>query len=108
MRYVATALLVLGLGFTGMAPVAFAQVNVPPNSSFANQYGNQVGPLEPGGSSGGCSMDGVAYSCTQPASMTLPTPSGWGGGVAGGNTVCPVIGPCYEPQYSPFSGGDGN
>lgn len=70
MRHVATALLVLGLGITAMAPVAFAQVNVAPNGS------------------------------------TLPTPSGSGGG-AGGNTVCPLIGPCtvcpligpcYEPQ----------
>jgi hypothetical protein len=32
-------------------------------------------------------MDGVAYSCTQPAPMTMPTPSGSGGAVAGGSTV---------------------
>ena len=44
MRYVVTAFLVLGLGITAMVPVAFAQVNVPPNSTSLNQYGNQVGP----------------------------------------------------------------
>ncbi len=109
MRYVVTALLALGVGITAMAPVASAQVNMAPNSTFTNQYGNQVGPLTPGGNGGSvCYMDGVAYSCTQPAPMTLPTPSGPGGGVAGGSTVCPVIGPCYEPQYRPFYGGDRN
>jgi hypothetical protein len=109
MRYVVTALLVLGVGITAMAPVASAQVNVPPNNSFINQYGNQVMPLTSGGGGGSvCYMDGVAYSCTQPAPMTLPTPSGSGGSVAGGSTVCPLIGPCYEPQYNQFSGGDRN
>jgi hypothetical protein len=44
MRYVATVLLVLGLGITAMAPVAYAQVNVPPNSSSPNQYPNQIAP----------------------------------------------------------------
>ena len=101
MRYVVTALLFLGLGITAMAPVAFAQVNVPPNSSFTNQYGNQTVPLTPGAGGGTvCYMDGVAYSCTQPAPMTLPTPSG-SGGVAGGSTV-------NELQHNPFYGGDRN
>jgi len=109
MRYAVTALLIVGLGITAMAPVASAQVNVPPNSSWTNEYGNQVVPLTPGAAGGiVCYMDGVAYSCTQPAPMTMPTPSGSGGGVAGGNTVCPVIGPCYDPQHSPFYGGDRN
>lgn len=57
MRYAVTALLILGLGITAMAPMAFAQLNVPPNSSFTNQSGNQIVP-----------------------------------------TVCPPIGPCYEPR----------
>jgi hypothetical protein len=121
MRYVVTTLLVLGLGVTAMAPVASAQVNVPPNNTFTNQYGNTVYPLEPGGGGGGggCYMDGVAYSCTQPAPMTMPTPPASGGGVAGGSLVCPMFGPCYEPQYgiaggnepqnyNPFYGGDRN
>lgn len=112
MRYVVTALLVLGVGITAMAPVASAQtsgqVNLAPNNTFTNQYGNQVVPLTPGGGGGGvCYMDGVAYSCTQPAPMTMPTPSRSGGGVAGGSTICPVIGPCYEPQNQ-FYGGDRN
>jgi hypothetical protein len=108
MRYVLTALLVLGVGITAMAPVAFAQVNVPPNSTFTNQFGNQVVPLTPGATGGSvCYMDGVAYSCTQPAPMTMPTPSGSGSGVAGGSTVCPLIGPCYEPRNQ-FDGGDRN
>jgi hypothetical protein len=116
MRYVALTLLVLGLGITAIAPVVSAQVNVPPSPSFTNQYGNQTVPLTPGGGGGAvCYMDGVAYSCTQPAPMTMPTPSG-SGGVAGGSTVCPLIGPCYEPQYTPlnepphnpFYGGDNN
>lgn len=64
MRYVATALLFLGLGITAMAPVASAQVNIPQNNTSTN----------------------------------LPTPPGLGGNVGGGNTVCPVIGPCYEPR----------
>jgi hypothetical protein len=42
----------------------------------------------------------------QPAPLTLLIPSGLGGSVAGGNTVCPPIGPCYEPH--PFDGGDRN
>ncbi len=95
MRYVVTALLALGLGITAMAPVAPAQVNVPPNTSFTNRYGNQVVPRTPDGNGGGvCYVDGVAYSCTQPAPVTLPTPSG-PGGVADGSVVCPVFGPCY-------------
>ncbi len=57
MRYLVTALLVLGLGTTAMASVTFAQVNVPPNSSSTHQYGTQIVP-----------------------------------------TVCPPIGPCYEPR----------
>ena len=102
MRYAATALLVLGLGITAMAPVAFAQVNVPPNSTFTNQSGNQVVPLTPGATGGTvCYMDGVAYSCTQPAPMTMPTPSGSGSGVAGGSTMS-------DQQYNPFYGGDRN
>jgi hypothetical protein len=95
MRYVVTALLALGLGITAMPPEASAQVNVPPNSSFTNRYGNQVVPTISGGYGGGvCYVDGVAYSCTQPAPVTLPTPSG-SGGVAGSSEVCPVFGPCY-------------
>jgi hypothetical protein len=108
MRYIVTALLVLGVGITAMAPAASAQVNLAPNNTFTNQYGNEVVPLTPGGSGGSvCYMDGVAYSCTQPAPMTLPTPSRSGSGVAGGSTICPVIGPCYEPQNQ-FYGGDRN
>ena len=110
MRYAVTALLVLGLAITAMAPVASAQVNVPTNRTFTNQYGNQIVPLEPGATGGGggaCYMDGVAYSCTLPAQVTLPTPSGSGSGVAGGSTVCPLIGPCYEPRNQ-FYGGDRN
>jgi hypothetical protein len=42
----------------------------------------------------------------QPAPLTLLTPSGSGGSAAGGHTVCPPIGPCYEPH--PFDGGDRN
>jgi hypothetical protein len=112
MRYAVTTLLVLGLGITAMASVAFAQTNVLP--SFT-QYGNQIAPLEPDDGSGGlvaeadgCWVytDGVAYSCTQPTPMTMPTPSG-SGGVAGGSIVCPVFGPCYEPQYK-LDGGDRN
>ncbi len=100
MLYVVTALLVLGLGITAMAPVASAQVNVPPNGSFTNHYGNQVVPIITGGNGGGvCYVDGVAYSCTQPAPVTLPTPSG-SGGVAGGSMVCSVFGPCYKPLDS--------
>ena len=108
MRYVVTALLVLGLGITAMTPVAFAQVNVPP--SFTNQYGNQIVPLEPGDGNGGLVAeadgcwsynDGVAYSCTQPAPMTMPTPSGSGSGVAGGSTV-------NDNHFYPFYGGDRN
>jgi hypothetical protein len=112
MRYVVTTLLVLGLGITAMAPVVFAQVSVPP--SFTNQYGNQSVPLKHGSGglvaeADGCwsYKDGVAYSCTQPTPMTMPTPSGSGGGVAGGSMICPVFGPCYEPQYK-FDGGDRN
>ena len=102
MRYVVSALLVLGLGITAMVPVASAQVNVPPNGSFTNQYGNQVVPLTPGASGGTvCYMDGVAYSCTQPAQMTMPTPSDSSGGVAGGSTM-------NQQQYNPFYGGDRN
>ena len=52
MRYVVTALLVLGLGITAMLSVASAQVNVPPNSSWTNQYGNQVVPMTPGAAGG--------------------------------------------------------
>jgi len=101
MRYAVTALLVLGLGITAMAPVAFAQVNVPPNSTFTNQFGNPVVPLTPGATGGTvCYMDGVAYSCTQPAPMTMPTPSG-SGGVAGGS-------PMSDQQYNQFWGGDRN
>ena len=59
MRYVVTALLALGPGITAMAPVASAQVNVPPNSSFTNHYGNQVVPMISGGNGGGvCYVDG--------------------------------------------------
>jgi hypothetical protein len=102
MRYLLTALLVLGLGITGMAPMAFAQTNVPPNSTFTNQYGNQVVPLTPGAGGGTvCYMDGVAYSCTMPARMTMPTPSDSGSGVAGGSTMS-------DQQYNPFYGGDRN
>jgi hypothetical protein len=117
MRHEATALLVFGLGITAMAPVVFAQVNVPPNSSYANQYGTRIAPLESGGSGGlvveadgGCYQNGVVYSCTPPVPMALPFPSGSGGSVAGGTTVCPLIGPCYEPTYNldRFSGGDRN
>jgi hypothetical protein len=111
MRYAVAALVVLGLGITAMTPVAFAQVaqvNVPPNNTFTNQSGNPVVPLTPGAGGGTvCYMDGVAYSCTQPAPMTMPTPSGSGSGVAGGTTVCPLIGPCYEPRNQ-FDGGDRN
>ena len=57
MRYLVTALLALGLTITAMAPVTFAQVNVPLNSPSTNQYGTLIVP-----------------------------------------TVCPVIGPCYEPR----------
>ena len=121
MRYVVTVLLVLGLGITAMAPVAFAQVNLPPavGSTMCPLIGpcyepryqlSQVVPLEPGATGGGggaCYMGGVAYSCTQPAPVTMPTPSGSGSGVAGGSTVCPLIGPCYEARNQ-FYGGDGN
>jgi hypothetical protein len=101
MRYVLTVLLVLGLGIAAMAPVASGQVNVPPNGSFTNQSGNTVVPLTPGAGGGTvCYMDGVAYSCTQPAQMTMPAPSG-NSGVAGGNTM-------DDRQYNPFAGGDRN
>jgi hypothetical protein len=103
MRYVVTALLVLELGITAMAPVASAQVNVPPNRTFTNQYGNKVVPLEPGATGGGggaCYMDGVAYSCTMPAPVYMPTPSD-SSGVAGGSTMT-------VQQYNPFYGGDRN
>jgi hypothetical protein len=115
MRFAFTALLVLALGITAIATVASAQVNVSPSSLFTSQYGNQPVPLERGSGSGGLLADadgcwiykdGVAYSCTQPAPMTLPTLSG-SGGVAGGTMICPVFGPCYEPQYK-FDGGDRN
>ena len=58
----------------------------------------------------GCYRDGVVYSCTPPAPMTLPFPFGSGGSGAGGNTVCPLIGPCHEPAYNldRFSGDDRN
>jgi hypothetical protein len=109
MRYAVTALLVLGLGITVMAPVAFAQVYFPPTSTLVcpligpcyGPHGDQVVPLEPGATGGGggaCYVDGVARSCTQPAPMTMPTPSGSGSGVAGGSKVCPLIGQCYEPR----------
>jgi hypothetical protein len=104
MRSMLAMLLTLGIGITAMTLVAFAQVNVLP--SFTNQYGNQIVPLEPADGSGGlvaeadggCYKDGVVYSCSPPAPMTMPTPSGSGGSVAGGSTVCPLIGPCYEPR----------
>ena len=108
MRSMLAMLLTLGIGITAMTLVAFAQVNVLP--SFTNQYGNQIVPLEPGDGSGGLVAeadgcwsykDGVAYSCTLPAPMTMPTPSGSGSGVAGGSTVT-------EQQYNPFYGGDRN
>jgi hypothetical protein len=76
MRYVVTALLVLGLGITATTPMVFADAD------------------------GGCYKDGVAYSCTPSAPMTMPTPSG-SGGVAGGSTV-------NGNPYYPFYGGDRN
>ena len=101
MRYVVSALLVLGLGITAMVPVASAQVNVPPNGSFTNQSGNQVVPLTPGASGGTvCYMDGVAYSCTMPAQVYMPSPSD-SSGVAGGS-------PMSDQQYNQFWGGDRN
>jgi len=72
MPHVVTVPLALGLGITVMTAVSSAQVNVPPNRSWTNKYGNQIVPLEPGGGSGGCYMDGVA--------------------------VCPSMGSCYEPS----------
>lgn len=62
MRYVVTALLVLGLGITALVPVASAQVNVIPSSPFTNQYGNQIVPLAPGG--GRLAMCAAADCCT--------------------------------------------
>jgi hypothetical protein len=87
-RHVATALLVLGLGITAMVPVGFAQVNVAPNSSFTNRYGNQVAPLTPGGGGGGGAAGNTACPLIGPCA------------------VCPLIGPCYEPQYNRSHGGD--
>jgi hypothetical protein len=103
MRYVVTFLVVLGLGITVMAPLASAQVNMPPNRTFTNQYGNTVVPLQPGATGGGggaCYMDGVAYSCTMPAQVYMPTPSD-SSGVAGGS-------PMSDQQYNQFWGGDRN
>lgn len=91
MRYAVTALLVLGLGITAMAPVASAQM--------VNQYRNRVVNLKPGSKSGDCYMAGVITPCDQPVPLSLPNASG--GSVAGGSTV-------NEPQYNPFYGGDSN
>jgi hypothetical protein len=74
MRHVATALLVLGFGITAMAHVAYAQVNVAPNSSTL--------PTPSGLDSG---VAGGNTVCLQ----------------IGPCTVCPLIGPCYEPQSTP-------
>ena len=109
MRFVFTALFVLGLGIAAMAPVAFAQVHFPPTSTFVCPLigacyvptGETVMPLEPGATGGGggaCYVDGVAHSCALPAPVTMPIPSGSESGVAGGSTVCPLVGPCYEPR----------
>ena len=99
MRYVVTALFALGVGIMAMAPLASVQGDIPPNSSFTDQYGNQIVPMIPGGNDGGsCYMGGVAYSCTQPAPATLPTPSG-SGGAAGNSVVCPLFVPCQETQF---------
>jgi hypothetical protein len=49
----------------------------------------------------------LALTQVSVAPTALPTASGSGGGVSGGNsvcpligpcTLCPLIGPCYEPQ----------
>jgi len=100
MRYVLAMLMTLGIGVMAATPVALAQgVNAPPNGSFINQYGNQIVPMAPGGGGGGggCYMDGVAYSCTQPAKVTFPNPN-----------LGTVAGPTEPSRPGTFYGGDRN
>jgi hypothetical protein len=99
MRYALTIVLALGIGVTGALPAALAGDITPgPNSTFTNQYGNQVVPVTPGAGGGTvCYMDGVAYSCIQPARVAFPDSS-----------TGTVAGPTTPGQPSPFYGGDRN
>jgi hypothetical protein len=92
MRFVSALALVLGLGLSVMASTASAQM--------VNQYGNTIMPQTPGGT---CTMyvDGAVHPCTQPAPLTLPTPSG-SSGVAGAPADIDA------PYHIPFAGGDKN
>ncbi len=76
MRYMLAMLLTLGIGVTAAAPAALASDNAGPT----------------------CYVNGVAYSCVQPARVTLNTGSGSG----------TVAGPTAPDQAPKFYGGDRN
>jgi hypothetical protein len=90
MRYALTALVFLSLGIAAMAPAASAQM--------VNQHGNQIVPVEPGGTIGYCYMDGGVYSFIQPAPLTVPSPAA-GSTMVGDSGVCRAIGSCYHPPF---------